>query len=178
MAKRSPGLERRPNDYYRTWDFNAVRPLLPFLPTACRFVEPCAGDGVLVDHLTNAGHRCVLKSDIVPQRSDIRRLSVFSVRWSDPQGGMFITNPPWSREILHPIIRHLSTQAPTWLLFDADWLFTRQSTPLLPLLRKVVAIGRVRWIEGTATDGKDNSAWFLFDGTRPPTTPTFHGRLA
>lgn len=174
MSKRAPGFERRANDFYRTpWE--AVRPLLPFLPTCCKFVEPCAGDGALVDHLVNAGHRCIGKLDIEPMRGDIGRKSAFSYRWKDPDG-LYITNPPWTRETLHPLIKHLCSQAPTWLLFDADWQYTKQSAPLLPYLRKIVAVGRVRWIEGTSQDGKDNAAWYLFDGTRPPSFIEFHGR--
>jgi hypothetical protein len=41
---------------------------------------------------------------------------------------MFITNPPWDRKVLHPLIEHLSSIAPTWLLFDADWMHTKQSS--------------------------------------------------
>lgn len=176
MGKRSDGqFERRPQDFYRTWDFAAIRPLAPFLPTGCDFVEPCAGDGVLVDHLVALGHRCVGAFDVNPRRADIRRQSAFRARWRS-QRGYWITNPPWTREIMHPMIRHLVDQTPGWFLFDADWVHTVQAVPMLPLLRKIVAVGRVRWIEGTDMAGKDNVAWHLFDGTRPPTFIEFHGR--
>lgn len=175
MSKRAPGLERRPNDLYRTWDFRAVAPLLPFLPTNCDFVEPCAGDGVLVDHLEAVGHKCILKSDIAPQRADIRRMSAHQLK-SVPRQTLIVTNPPWTREIMHPLMKHLCRIAPTWGIWDADWLYTRQSVALLPFLRKVVAVGRVRWIEGTVVDGKDNCSWYLLDGTRPQSFIEFHGR--
>jgi hypothetical protein len=74
-----------------------------------------------------------------------------------------ITNPPWNRKILHPLIENLSAQLPTWLLFDADWIHTKQSIPYLPKLKKVVSIGRVKWIEGSKSVGKDNCCWYLFD---------------
>lgn len=174
MGKRSSGFERRPQDFYRTpWE--AVRPLLPFLPTGTDFVEPCAGDGALVDHLTSVGHRCIGKTDIEPRRGDIVRASAFTVRWRS-SSGLFITNPPWTREVMHPLIRHLCLQRPGWFLFDADWVHTVQSTTLLPYLRKIVSVGRVTWIEGTRMTGKDNAAWHLFDGTRTPSFVEFHGR--
>jgi hypothetical protein len=74
-----------------------------------------------------------------------------------------ITNPVWTRPILHRMIEHFSAMRPTWLLFDADWLHTKQSAPYQHLCRKVVSVGRLIWIEGTTTSGKDNCAWHLFD---------------
>ena len=37
------------------------------------------------------------------------------------------------------MIEHFTSLRPTWLLFDADWMHTKQSQPFLPLLRKIVA---------------------------------------
>lgn len=178
MGKRSEGFERSPKDFYRTWQRKAVLPLMPHLEPRTRFVEPCAGDGVLVDHLVALGHKCVLASDIEPQRGDIKRGDALQLRWDNPgRDDRWITNPPWTREIMQPLIEHLCRQAPGWFLFDADWVHTDQSIPLLPMLRKIVSVGRLRWIEGSAADGKDNSAWHLFDGTRPPTFIEFIGPL-
>ena len=41
---------------------------------------------------------------------------------------MIITNPPWDTKILHPMIEHFRSQNTTWLLFDADWMHTKQSS--------------------------------------------------
>jgi hypothetical protein len=76
-----------------------------------------------------------------------------------------ITNPPyWGRwRDLHPLILNLSSQGPCWLLLPADWLFNRSSGSLVrDRLRKIVAVGRVKWIAGSASAGKDNVAWLLF----------------
>lgn len=159
MSKRSD-FERRKNDLYETWDPRAVKALLPHLAPNTKFIEPCAGRGVLKDQLVAAGHRCIQASDIDPLRDDIVKADVMSVRWT-PEA--FITNPPWTRQILHPLIVHLSDQAPTWLLFDADWLHTKQAAPFKDRLRKVVSVGRLRWIPGTKMDGKDNVCWYMFD---------------
>lgn len=174
MGKRSD-FKRNANDYYVTpWD--AVKPLLPHLRRATQFIEPCAGNGALVDHLESMGHQCIAKFDTTPQRSDIERRSAFQLRWRNPGSGMIITNPPWTREILHPMIKHLSRQAPTWLLFDADWMHTSQSATLIETCRKIVSVGRVKWIPGSDSVGKDNACWYLFDATREPTRIEFIGR--
>jgi hypothetical protein len=64
--------------------------------------------------------------------------------------------------------------APTWLLFDADWAYTRQAAPFLKYCAKIVVIGRVKWIEDSDMAGKDNSCWYLFG--REETQTVFYGR--
>jgi hypothetical protein len=173
MGKRSD-FARVPRDFYPTPEA-AVRPLLAHLAPGTRFVEPCAGDGALVDSLTAAGHVCVMESDIEPQRSMLQA-DALTLRYVSLD--CIITNPPWDRKVLHPLIVHLSDQAPTWLLFDADWVHTRQAVPFLARLRRIVSVGRVRWIPDSKMTGKDNCAWHLFDRTAANTTATFFGRQA
>ncbi len=144
-----------------------MAPLLPFLAAGTEFVEPCAGDGVLVDHLRAAGHRCVLASDVDPKRADVKKIDALKESWLLAPGRVFITNPPWWRPTLHALIPHLATAAPTWLLFDGDWAFTGQAVPFLPHCHLFVSVGRVKWIEGSKHVGKDNAAWYLFDYSRP-----------
>jgi hypothetical protein len=87
---------------------------------------------------------------------------------------MIITNPPWDRAPLHQIIERCSRLAPTWLLFDADWMFTKQSAPYMKYCRHIVAVGRVKWIADSKGAGKDNCAWYMFDDMGG--TTQFHGR--
>lgn len=170
MAKRSDGtFARRERDAYATpWE--AVPPLLPFLHSQTRFIEPCCGEGKLVEHLTKAGHICVARCDV--ETGVDARTTRYAVG-----GEIAITNPPWDRKILHPIIVNLSDQLPTWLLFDSDWVHTRQAVPYLDRLRKIVSVGRLKWIEGSKFTGKDNVSWHCFG---PPSSETckFYGRLA
>ena len=87
-----------------------------------------------------------------------------------------ITNPPWDRKLLHPFIEGWMQMCPTWLLFDADWMHTKQSAILMSYCVKVVSVGRVKWIEGSKSVGKDNCCWYLFDALDD--TPTeFYGRV-
>jgi hypothetical protein len=171
MGKRSD-FERIERDFYPT-PLEAVAPLLPHLEPSTLFHEPCCGDGALIDHLERHGHDCLAWGDIEPQLPGAATTDAMTL--TRCRGDVFITNPPWDRKILHPIIRHLSSIAPTWLLFDADWMHTRQSVEFMAYCHKIVSVGRVKWIPDTAMTGKDNAAWYLFDQKRPAQT-IFVGR--
>lgn len=176
MGKRS-NFERVERDFYPT-PREAVLPLIPHLPKVddlFGFWEPCAGNGALVDELEDLSMGwCVEAIDICPQSKEVEKGNALK-RLSPVTADIIITNPPWDRKILHPMIEHFSDQAPTWLLFDADWMHTKQSIPFLPRLRKVVSVGRVKWIPDSKMTGKDNCAWYLFD--KPSDEPTlFYGR--
>jgi hypothetical protein len=154
MGKRSH-FERIAREDYTT-PAAAVAPLLQWLPQGSRYLEPCVGGASrLVEHLTSAGHILVSAHDLP---TDAR-----SARYGIPPGAVIITNPPWSRPVLHEIIVNLSDQAQTWLLIDADWVHTQQSIPYQLRLRMIVSVGRVRWIPNSPYDGKDNCCWHLFE---------------
>ena len=172
MGKRS-SYARIERDFYKT-PYEAVLPLLAHLSPGTEFVEPCAGDGALVRHLEKHGHACVDAFDIEPQDGGIDRADALLARYSAECGEVCITNPPWDRKILHPLIEHWRNQMPTWFLFDADWMHTRQAAPFLPYCHKIVSVGRVKWIEGSTMTGKDNAAWYRFEATSGVTQ--FYGR--
>tara|TARA_R110001583_G_scaffold164942_2_gene317403 strand:- start:55 stop:453 length:399 start_codon:yes stop_codon:yes gene_type:complete len=110
---------------------------------------------------------CLLQSDIEPQESGIETRNVLDLT---EKADYYITNPPWERKLLHKIIEHLSDLAPTWLLFDADWIHTKQSQPYQDRLVKIVSVGRVKWIPDSKMTGKDNCSWYLFDKTNTKET--------
>jgi hypothetical protein len=177
MGKRS-NFERVERDFYPT-PYEAVLPLLSHLDDETFFDEPCAGNGALALHLEKHGHICVWASDIEPQPSLSNLLKIYQrdYRLADQQSGAdyFITNPPWDRKLLHPLISFMSLLRPTWLLFDADWIHTKQSSDLMKRCVKIVSVGRVKWIEGSKNTGKDNCCWYLFDSKHTGPT-TFVGR--
>ena len=174
MGKRST-FERRPQDAYDT-PAEAVLPLAPHLPETFTDWEPCAGSGELTGHLWDifgGDAFLVAASDIAPRHPEIDHADALTA--PDPGAGFIITNPPWTRSILHPMIERFSDMCPTWLLFDADWMHTLQAAPYLPRLRKIVSVGRVKWIPDSPHTGKDNCAWYLFDKPSDG-LPVFIGR--
>lgn len=187
MARRS-NFARIPKDLYRTFDPRAVSPLVPHLAVGTRFAEPCAGYGDLIDQLESHGMVCADAADISPRRRDlspdgvvgyrsIRRahaLTARSVKLSRDIHAI-ITNPPWKRVWLHQMIDRFRSMRPTWLLFDAEWMHTRQSAKFMRFCSDVVSVGRVRWIPGTTMDGKDSCCWYRFQLT--PVDTVFHGRI-
>lgn len=173
MGKRSAFI-RNPRDYYRTADPKAVNALRHHLAPGTRFIEPCAGNGILIGQLSALGHKCLDAWDIEPQCAWIGRRDA-SEYMPSQQGVTFVSNPPWRRPILHKIIRHLSDIGPTWLLIDASWIHTGQCRPMLRRMRKIVSIGRMRWMDGTTMSGKDDSIWVLFDKPDPYARPVFFG---
>lgn len=177
MGKRSD-FERIDKDLYRTIDPRAVGALNPHLCHNTKFAEPCSGYGDLRARLECFGHECTWGSDIEDHHVittnvvDALRLSKFDLSDSE----CIITNPPWSRPILHAMIDHFTEIAPyAWLLFDSDWAHTRQSAPYMQKCTDIVSVGRLIWIPGTTTSGKDNCAWYRFSKEKDGPT-LFHGR--
>lgn len=158
MGKRS-NFDRIPRDFYPT-PSKAVEPLLPHLPKQFTYWEPCAGDGALIDALPG---ECVAATDIEPRGAYMYRFDALDASTPKFNCDLIITNPPWDRKILHPMIEKFCRIAPTWLLFDADWVHTQQSALFASRLRKIVSVGRVKWIPDSKMTGKDNCAWHLFD---------------
>lgn len=175
MGKRS-NFEKITKDQYYTIDIRAVNTLLPYLKEKIKFIEPCAGSGMLIDQLGKNGHTCVYACDIDPKREDIFRKDVFEIDSFDVDFDCIITNPCWTRNILHPMIeKFLSlTDKPIWLLFDADWMHTKQSAALMEHCLSVVSIGRLIWIPDTTMSGKDNCCWYQF--SREKVRTSFYGR--
>lgn len=170
MGKRSEFI-RAPKDMYPTIDDRAVLALLPHIKDIELYSEPCYGKGHLVemiDRLSDA--RCVSYSDI--------DLGMDALDWTEDElcgSDAIITNPPWSRNILHPMIMHFKDLAPTYLLFDADWAHTKQALPYLKYCTDIISVGRLIWIEGTKMTGKDSVCWYRFD-KEPSKQINFHPR--
>lgn len=187
MGKRSD-FERRKNDFYATPERGVMHLHDHFKLPDVRYIEPCAGDGTLIKHMATYGAQCVMASDIDPLeagenvcKSQISTLDVFDADWEfladQYHADYFITNPPWTRSILHPLIEILSDVRPTWLLFDANWLNTKQARPFSERLVRFAPVGRLKWIKDSKNTGKDDSAWYLFDKPDPIrlSTISLHG---
>lgn len=163
---------RHRNDFYPTVDARAVIPLLPFLESEALFVEPCAGDGSLIALLEAQGLRCYGRFDIAPVCPYIPRRDLFTLTQCERR---FITNPPWSRGVLHPLIAHLVPLADeVWLLFDSQWCQTKQSRALGERwCTDIVAVGRLKWFMGSRNDATDDCSWYRFSADKAAPT-RFH----
>ena len=177
MGKRS-NFERKERDFYPT-PSEAVAPLVPHLEGCDTYAEPMAGNGALLnalDFFTDL--ECTWKSDIFPAREDIQEKDALKLTLMDLgiHTDVIITNPPWSRDILHETILRLSAIRPTWLLFDADWMHTLQSIPYMRYCKKIQSVGRVKWFPETSQTGKDNVCWYLFDQNEENQKASFFSR--
>lgn len=180
MGKRS-NFERVPRDFYPT-PYEAVIPLLPHLPEEATFAEPCCGTGELIFHLADHWILCNFASDIEDRFEEgggfIDTLDALELNEEHlteyGHCDYIITNPPWERSILHPMIEHFRTLRPTWLLFDAGWAYTKQSREMMQYCSDIVAVGRVKWIPDSKMTGKDDCAWYQFQKDKQETR--FHGR--
>lgn len=177
MTKRALGkYERVERDYYATPP-EPILKLLPELVDATTFAEPMCGDGAIVRVLEDRGWEPVFLSDLEPQGDMIERAETCDVL--ETRSGQYdaadliISNPPWplppNKLVGQPagsptiqIIQHLMEIKPTWLLLSADFMHNRYFDLLAPFCTKVVAVGRVSWMNN-AKKGFDNAAWYRFD---------------
>jgi hypothetical protein len=167
MGKRS-NFGRREADFYPT-PRAAVVPLIPYMRGIRTFAEPCAGDGDLVRHLESFGLRCVYAGDI---RAGQDALAVDTYGPADA----IITNPPYTRDVMHRLIVHFQRIAPTWLLLPHDWSANKGSASYLQCCSDIVAVGRLKWIPDSEHSGSyENSSWYRFDAGHR-SGPVFHGR--
>ena len=177
MGKRSD-FRRRPQDAYDTPP-EVVMPLLDadmrFLSPYFTFIEPCAGRGALMDTLEANGGECLWAYDIEPRAERVGRIDALKLRVSH-RADYIITNPPWTRQILEPMITHFRQMMATWLLLPADFAHTKYAAAHLKYCSKIVTVGRVRWIPDSPHTSKDSAAWYLFGRDEVPTV--FHGRAA
>lgn len=198
MGKRS-NFERIENDFYET-PIEAFYALIPHLPK-CNFilVDPCAGEHKIIKHLRDLMDNgiayypydyCPEDYEAQSKQADAQSAKYFETAFFNSYD-VILTNPPWDRrvkdengkllptdqQLLHRIIDNCSSQAPTWLLFDADWMHTVQSEEYMKYCHKIVSVGRLKWFPNTKTVGKDNCAWYLFDQTKVNRGTRFYSRI-
>ena len=167
MGKRTKqDFQRREKDFYGTVDPDAVRPLLPFIKGK-RYAEPCCGEGDLVDLLLTDA-RCVWESDISKGKNalELTELDLWEAE-------VIITNPPYLWHMLQPLLDHLPTLLPTWLLLPADVAYNKRMGPYMKRCKSIVSVGRLYWIDNKVK-GVDNYAWFKFVNGQVETV--FYGR--
>ena len=160
MGKRSD-FKRRKNDAYDT-PLQAVLPLIPYLVPESSFCEPCAGKGMLIMYLQRQGFHCNAAYDIETRENNIETMDALTLDKTDLKGADYIvTNPAWTRQILHPTIDVFRKITTTWLLLDAPWMHTKQAKPYMEYCSLIVSVGRISWMEN-GVSSLDDSCWYRF----------------
>lgn len=170
MGKRSE-FERLPKDKYYTWDSRAYQNMDGMWQNIGTFVEPCAGAGNMVYHLSDMGMSCVYACDIEPEGAGIALHSYEMIPGHVlARADAIITNPPWSRGLLHPFIDWcIKSGKPSWLLIDTAWAATRQAKPYLAYCSHIVPTPRLKWIKDSEHAAKDDTSWYRFQNVPCPT---------
>ena len=161
MGKRS-SFERIPRDFYPTPPGGAAAD--SHLRGVRTFAEPCCGDGALVRHLNPTASAASMRAISRTGRDALA---------SDSYGGAdaIITNPPWSRQILHPLIP-LPANCPD-VAAARSGLGLHQAGGAYLASAPTSSHWAVIWIPGSTYNGKDNAAWYRFDA-RHSAGPVFH----
>lgn len=163
MTKRAEGkFKRNERDFYPT-PIKAIEPLLEQLDDGTVFIEPCAGDGAIVNYLTDNGHKCIYASDIYPLTDWIAKKDIYDIEDSLLNQYTVITNTPWDRKFVSDLLdRIIENNGEAWLLLDADLMHNKWMAKYMQYCSHVVTCGRVKWIEDSKSSGFNNSCWYRF----------------
>jgi len=169
MTKRKPGAFKLvPNEKYNTPPA-AIDPLIPYLRRSGvkTFVEPCAGDGWLMQYLVKKGFVCVNAGDISHTPSTDARDTTAWRKEAYIGADAVVTNTPWSHKLMVEIMLAQTRHVPGWFLINSDWIFTKQSADIMKArCTDIVPIGRVKWFDNKV--GFDNCAWVRMTAFKQP----------
>lgn len=179
MGKYSKFEEKRPKDFWGTVDSDATKPLAPWVEGKT-YAEPCYGDGDLEIQLIGYAE-CKWRSDIRVDTkygfgTDATILTKEDLYYCD----LIITNPPFKWEWLQPLLDHLPTLKPTWLLLPADSMHNKRMAPYMAYCERVLSVGRLYWVldpDVKPIKGKDNYIWAFWPDLETKRDTIFHERL-
>jgi hypothetical protein len=163
MGKRdNDKFKRVEKDFYGTLDPSAIVPAFVGRVRGMRYAEPCYGEGHLEDLLMDVA-TCMWRSDIRETVGpslvkDATSLCLYDLRGCDT----IITNPPYKWPMLKPLLDHLPTLKPTWLLLPADYMCNIRMGPYMKQCETVIAVGRLYWLPNKVK-GVSNFAWYKFN---------------
>lgn len=166
VSKRS-NFEKIPKDFYSTIDPKAIpTAILPYIKGKT-YAEPCYGVGDLEDLLMDVA-TCKWRSDVRETVGASKQMDAMSLTKKGLEGcDLIITNPPFSRDVLLPLIDHFIGIKPTWLLLPADLAHNGYFKPYMGRCSRVISVGRLYWFKNEWVDkdwidcyGWGDEPWF------------------
>tara|TARA_R100001443_G_C3294553_1_gene163689 strand:- start:184 stop:678 length:495 start_codon:yes stop_codon:yes gene_type:complete len=164
MAKKNSLFKRKERDFYPTIDPQSVISIANFIKGK-KYYEPCCGDGSLIRILDDYAE-CVGASDVEKDATSLEKKDIFNAT-------IFITNPPYTWNILQPILNHLPNILPTLLMLPSDMMHNQRMSLHMKRCKSVWSVGRLYW-QPNKVKGLDNYCWYLFQAKE--TLTTFYGR--
>lgn len=167
--------------------YAGVPALMQHLPKVFTYCEPCVGRGDLIKHMSHFRKGAILTQayDTHPLIDDVRLLDTRYLTADDTtspihgEADFIITNPPWIKEMMEPMLLRWPQLKPTWVLVNATFLHTLWGARIMPYCHKIVSIGRIQWIPGSKGTGLVDACWLLLDkprGKQPDFYPYIHVR--
>lgn len=179
MSKRSDFLKKG-KDFYATVDAKAIPTKLVDFIKGKTYAEPAYGNGDL-ENLLSGVATCKWRSDIRNTVDNSLVMDALDVTKEDlVDCDLIVTNPPFSKDILLPLIDHFVSLKPTWLLLPADYAHNIYFSPYMERCSKVVSVGRVCWFpkDGKRVASTENFAWYFWKYCATSDTDTiFYGRF-
>lgn len=177
--------ELRDSDFWETPAEAFCREFIDLLPSTLRYGEPCFGKGKLALHLTKASRLankhivCCHASDLyVEAEPELRsvKLDARTLTTDDLEEpiDLWITNAPWRRGHLFPIIDNLVKIAPVWMILPGEFYHRRNASACMSRCSDVVSTGCVNWIPGKSGNARTAYAWYKFHNT--PQKTVLHPR--
>ena len=168
MGKRS-SFARRPMD-------RTARPMRRCC-RCCRFSTACSSSPSHVRARAAGRASRTARTDLHPCRRSRRGQDALLLDAADVAGAdAIITNPPWTRELLHPLISHFQQLKPTWLLFDADWCHTQAGRAIPPPLQPH-RVGRPGEVDSGLAVHRQGQRRLVAFRPRHDEGPRFYGRM-
>lgn len=176
MSKRS-NFEKVPRDWYPTTDPKAIPPKLVEFIRGKNYAEPCYGNGDLEDLLMDVA-TCKWRSDIRETVGSSKVMDALCLSKEDiARCQLIVTNPPFSRDVLLPLLDHFISIKPTWLLLPADYMHNQYFSDYMKRCSRVISVGRLKWFKDSKHTSTDNFAWYFWPkGSTGEMETVFYGR--
>ena len=145
MSKFS-SFERIDKEFYPTIDPKSIPPNFLKHIKGKTYAEPCCGAGDLVN-LIGDNAVCRWESDLNPSGCGVAWDAMKLTKNELEKCDLIVTNPPYLKDVLLPLISHLSSLRPTWMLLPAGFAHTKYAKDYMLRCEYMVNIGRLYWFE-------------------------------